>query len=70
MKIPKWLKLQEQIDLRYFLLNKMLQESKSRIPIEVMIDQATGMDKKKLKEAEKLMKEIDKLKAEYAKEVK
>lgn len=68
-RVPRWLVLQGEIDLRVFILKKMLANSKIRNPIEQMIDQATGFDKQLTKEAKDLIAELRYLKGEYDEEI-
>lgn len=67
--IPRWLELQAEIDYRIFLLNEMRREIAAEderlTPLERMIDQATGLDEKRLAEAEEIIAEIKALKAEW-----
>ncbi len=65
MKVPKWLKLQGEIDFRIYLLGQMLKRERNLAGLEKMIDKATGFDKQKRKEATRLMSEINKLKTEF-----
>lgn len=69
MKVPKWLKLQEQIDYNLFLLGRIEQKLKNRSGITIMIDQATGYEKEMQAEAMKIMKKLKKLKKQYDQEV-
>jgi len=62
-RVPRWLVIQGEMDLRLFLLDKMLK--KPRSAIEKMIDEATGFDKHLEKEALELMAECRWLKEEY-----
>ena len=64
MKIPRWLKLREQIDYYLFELGQ-LYEGLPQSELEKMIDEATGNDKIQLERANKLMKKITRLKKEY-----
>ena len=67
--IPRWLELQLEIDYRYFLLNEMRREveaeDKRLTPLDRLIDEATGLDKHRLAEAEEIIAEIKALKAEW-----
>ena len=65
MKIPKWLKLQGEIDYLLFCLGQMYKEERSLSNFERMIDKATGLEKQKMKEAKKIHGRIVKLKKEY-----
>jgi hypothetical protein len=65
MKIPRWLKIQEQVDYYTWELSQMLEAEKRLNGIERMIDEATGFDKKKMAQAKKIMTKINKLKEEY-----
>lgn len=67
-RVPRWLVLQGEIDLRVFILKQMINDSKIRTPIEQMIDEATGFDKQLTKEAEEIIEELRYLKSEYDKE--
>lgn len=64
MRVPKWLKLAEQIDYNLWLLSE-LKKSLPRNSIDEMIDRATGIDKENRKMAESIMKKLTKLKREY-----
>lgn len=68
-RIPRWLELQAEIDYRIFLLNEMRREAAAEderlTPLERMIDKATGLDEKRLAEAEEIIAEIKALKAEW-----
>ena len=65
-RIPRWLIIQGELDLRLFLLDKMVK--KPRSAIEKMIDKATGFDKQLEKQALELIAECRWLKKEYDKE--
>lgn len=64
-KIPEWLTLQAKIDFNLFLLNQMLEAEQALTSFEKMIDEATGFQDTKMKEATKIMKRIDRLKKRY-----
>lgn len=68
-EIPRWLELQMEIDYRIFLLNEMRRELAAEderlTPLDRMIDEATGHDAARLAEAEEIIAEIKKLKAEW-----
>ena len=66
-KVPRWLELQYEIDFNYFLLGQMYREEISRSVLEKMIDQATGFQNKKIKDAKKIMRKIRKLQVEFDK---
>ena len=63
--IPRWLKIQEQVDYYTWELSQMLEADKRLSGIEKMIDEATGFDKKKMAQAKKIINKINKLKKEY-----
>lgn len=67
--IPRWLELQAEIDYRIFLLNEMRRELAAEderlSPLDRMIDEATGLDAKRLAEAEEIIAELEVLKAEW-----
>jgi hypothetical protein len=65
MKIPKWLKLQEERDYWIFCLGEIHKRLKYRLAIEKMIDESTGYDKKLEKDARRIMKKVDKITKEY-----
>lgn len=67
-KVPRWLVLQGEIDLRVFIVEKMLADDKKKPPLHKMIDEATGYDKQLEKEALELIEELRWLKSEYDKE--
>jgi len=52
-----------EIDFLLWQLEQMLRQEKRLSGIEKMIDEATGYDKAKRKEAEKIIAKINKLKA-------
>jgi hypothetical protein len=68
-EIPRWLILQGAIDYRIFILEQTQKERERRTPIERMVDESTGYDKKMLDEAIDLIAELKWLKAEYDKEM-
>ena len=67
--IPRWLELQAEIDYRIWLLNEMRREveaeDKRLTPLDRLIDEATGLDKHRLAEAEEIIAELKALKAEW-----
>ena len=67
--IPRWLELQAEIDYRIWLLNEMRRELAAEderlTPLERMIDEAAGLDEKRLAEGEEIIAEIKTLKAEW-----
>lgn len=63
--IPRWLRLQAEIDYRLFLVNEMRREDERLTPMDRLIDEATGHDEARLAEAEVIMGEIKTLKAEW-----
>jgi hypothetical protein len=65
MKIPRWLKIQEQVDYYTWELSQMLERDKRLNGIERMIDESTGFDKKKMAQANSIIAKIKKLKKEY-----
>lgn len=65
MKIPNWLKLQEEIDYYHFLLGQMLSEEKLKTPLETLIDKSTGFNRSKLSKAKKIISKLKKLKKRY-----
>lgn len=65
--VPRWLVLQGEIDLRLFILENMLKDSRLRTPLAQMIDEATGFDKQLTRDAQELISEIRWLKREYDK---
>lgn len=67
MKIPKWLKIQEEIDYWHFILNRMLIYEEKLPMLTKMIHKATGYDKEKLKYAKEIIIRIEKLKEKYYK---
>ena len=58
-KIPKWLELVAERDYIDFILHRMYDEIKNNPPIYKIIDEATGFDKEKLKEAKGMIKRIE-----------
>ena len=74
MAIPKWLELQAEIDYFYYVLGQIMEKHSKRIPksgLDLMIDQATGYDKKRLTDFEKeikpVCKKINRLKKKFYK---
>jgi len=65
MKLPRWLEIQAEVDYWHYCLAKMLQQEKNLLPIERMIEHATGYDKKKLLDVKRIIKRIEKLKKEF-----
>lgn len=65
VKIPRWLELQFDIDFLIFQLDNINKREARLTGIEHMIDESTGYDKIKMKEATRIMKKINKLKKEY-----
>lgn len=63
-KIPRWLQLQEEIDFLYFILSEYIKQF-PKISIDLMIDKATGADKKRIKEIKKTINKMKKLKKEW-----
>ncbi len=61
MKVPRWLEIQGEVDYLLWVLGNMSKESKNLSPIDIMIDEATGYDKKTDKEATKIMDRIKEL---------
>ncbi len=57
--MPKWLELVAERDYLDFMLRRMYDEINKRPPIYKMIDDATGWDKKQLKEAKRMIKRIE-----------
>jgi hypothetical protein len=68
-EIPRWLELQAEIDYRIWLLNELRRdlaaEDERLSPLDRMIDDATGLDAKRLAEAEEIIAELKVLKAEW-----
>ncbi len=64
-KVPRWLELQAEIDYWHWILKKMLDDYLKRAPIEKMVDESTGYDKEKVKNAKQIMEKIETLKKEY-----
>jgi hypothetical protein len=67
--VPRWFELKFEIDYRLWLLDEMRREveaeDKRLSPLDRMIDEATGLDKARLAEAEEIIAEIKTLKAEW-----
>jgi len=57
-KVPKWFQLVAERDYLDYYLCKMYDEVKKRPPIYKMIDEATGFDKARLKEATIIIRRI------------
>ena len=60
-EIPKWLLLEEEICYWHFMLGQILKREEPRDTLSRMIDQATGYDKAKLKDAKRIIAKITKL---------
>ena len=65
MKVPRWLVLQAEIDYLLYCLENMYRQEKRLSGIERMIDESTGFNKQKLKEATRLHNRIKKLQKEF-----
>lgn len=62
MQVPRWLKLQEQIDYALFELTQIKNTLEKRTGLDILIDQTTGHEKALEKRAKLLMRKIDRLK--------
>lgn len=59
MTNKKYFETIAEIDYLYFVLEQMMGGAKRGLsPIEIMVDEATGYSKQKIKEAKKLIKQI------------
>lgn len=67
--VPRWLVIQAEVDMRLYILEKMLEDDKMKPPINKMIDTATGYDKQLVTEAQDLIAECRWLKKEFKKEM-
>jgi len=65
VNIPRWLKIQEQVDYYIWQLGQLLETDKNLSSIERMIDESTGYDKKKIAIAKRMMNKVKKLIKEY-----
>jgi SPX domain protein involved in polyphosphate accumulation len=67
MKVPRWLKLQEEIDYLYFCLN----EARKQMPksgLDAEIDRVTGFEASRNQEIKEILIRMKELKAEWSKE--
>jgi hypothetical protein len=69
-RVPRWLLLTGEIDLRLFILEQMQADATSKAPIVRMIDEATGFDKELQRGAEEIIAELRWLRKEYDNETK
>jgi hypothetical protein len=67
MEVPRWLKLQEQIDFLYFELSE-IQRRMPKNSIDAAIDDATGFTSSYKKDIQRICKRMKKLKKAFAKE--
>lgn len=59
MTNKKYFEIIAEIDYLYFVLEQMMSGAKRGLsPIEIMVDEATGYSKQKIKEAKKIIKRI------------
>jgi len=72
--MPRWLELQADIDYLYYVLGQIMEKHEKNIPksgLEIMIDESTGYDKKRINDFEKeimpVCKRIKKLKKQFYK---
>lgn len=66
-RVPRWLRLQEEIDYLYFALGQ-LQKGLPRTSIDLMIDEACGKDKADVEAAQDICRRMKDLKAEWSQE--
>lgn len=64
-KVPRWLKIQEQVDMLLWELKMMADEEAKRSGIDIMIDKATGHDKEQRKLFMKKLHRVTRLQNEY-----
>src|SRR3954463_6883470 len=67
VEVPRWLRLQEQIDFLYFQLGQHF-ENLPRSPLEEMIDEATQLAQARNRDIHRIARQMKKLKAEWSKE--
>ncbi len=67
MDVPRWLKLQEEIDYLYFVLSE-IRRSMPETGIEEMIDEVTGYEAERRQEIRETCVRIKALKQEWSKE--
>ena len=65
--MPRWLELSAEIDYWHWIIKCMYDDLLKRAPITRMIDEATGYDKAQLKEFNKIVARVKKLKEEFEK---
>lgn len=68
-QVPRWLIIQQEIDSRLFILEKIAEDEKRKSAITRMVDEATGFDEQLSSDAQTLMAELRWLKKEYDKEI-
>jgi len=66
--VPRWLRLQEQIDWLYFQLGQHYEDMQRRTPLDESIDIATGLAQARNKGIQRIAREMKKLKQEWSKE--
>lgn len=64
MKVPRWLELQFEIDYLYFVLGE-IHKKLPRLPLDVMIDEATGHEAAMFQEIKEICMRMKKLKKEW-----
>ena len=67
MKVPRWLKLQEEIDYLYFVLSQ-IHAGLPKTPIDQMVDQVTGMEESRKRDIRDTIEQMKRLKTEWMKE--
>lgn len=65
--VPRWLRLQEEIDYLYFTLGQIHRQG-PKSPIEQMIDDASGFAAARKAEVREIVSHMKELKAEWSKE--
>lgn len=62
MKEVHPLQIIAEIDYLYYCLESMMEKEKKRSPMDKMIDEASGFDKAKIKEAKSIIRMIERRK--------
>ena len=65
MDVKRWLELQSQIDYLYYVLEDIVKKM-PKAPIEQMIDEASGYDKKRIEDIRDICTQMKELKKEWS----
>lgn len=68
IEVPRWLRLQEEIDWLYFHLGQHYEHMQKATPLDDEIDIATGLAQARNKDIRRIARRLKKLKAEWSKE--